>query len=188
MRIYLLILALCFQNFTFAQVDDDLQILNRLIEKSLQPIQDFLIYDSVKSVKLNFISSNHKLNDLVKINLLKTIDEDSNSVYSLDVFVKKWDVSYPELVSYSLFGEEKIKREISLEISYLFSKNGYKITSYDFVETFIDTLNLSQISELNSKFSSRLPDIPIYRRLIEPVIISAVTGAIIYLFFITRSK
>jgi uncharacterized membrane protein YraQ (UPF0718 family) len=48
MRIYLLILALCFQNFTFAQVDDDLQILNRLIEKSLQPIQDFFIYDSVK--------------------------------------------------------------------------------------------------------------------------------------------
>lgn len=188
MKKYFLILALCFQSFSFAQVSDDLHILNRLVEKSLQPVQDFLLSDSVKSINLNFIDSDRQLNDLIRINFLKTLVEDPNSIYSLDVLVKKNEVKFPEVVSYPLFGEEKIKREISLDISYLISKNGLKVKSFDFNETNVDTIQLSRIRQGETKFFSELPEIPVYRRLVEPAIISAATGAIVYLFFITRSK
>ncbi|MGB9663808.1 MAG: hypothetical protein ACPL25_02645 [Ignavibacteria bacterium] len=188
MKRYFLIIILCLQNFSFAQVNDDFKILNQFVEESLQPVQDFLLSDSVKSIRINFIESNRLIDDLIRINFLKILNEDTNSFYSLDVLVKKKEVTYPEIVSYPLFGEEKIKREIRLEISYLISKNGFKVKSFDFNKTNIDTVQLSQILQMEPKLVSELPEIPFYRRLIEPAIISAVTGAIVYLFFITRSK
>lgn len=92
------------------------------------------------------------------------------------------------MVSYPLFGEEKIERVTSLEVSYLFSKSGLKIRNFDFVETVTDTIKLSQVSDFFSKTTSKMPEVPVYRRLIEPALISVATGIIVYLFFITRSK
>jgi len=63
-----------------------------------------------------------------------------------------------------------------------------KIKKFDFNETISDTINLSQISGESFNLKSKLPKIPLYRRLIEPAVISAATGVIVYLFFITRSK
>jgi hypothetical protein len=188
MKIYFLLIFFLLKNFVFAQVNDDFQVLNRLIEKSLIPVQDFFIADSIKSAKVQVYSSEPKLNDLIRFHLLKNIDEEPNSIYSIEILVNKYEVVLPEVVSYPLFGEEKIQRKSSLDVSYLISKNGVKIKNFNFSETITDTLTISQISDEISPKSLKLPQVPFYRKIIEPAVISIATGIIVYLFFITRSK
>ena len=186
---YFLILVFLLTSLSVAQSNDEFQILNRLVEKSLMPVQDFFISDTIKNLRVNFISSGEKnLVDLIRIKILKNIEEDTNSIYSLDILVNKSEIVFPRVVSYPLFGEEKIERVTSLEVSYLFSKSGLKIRNFDFVETVTDTIKLSQVSDFFSKTTSKMPEVPVYRRLIEPALISVATGIIVYLFFITRSK
>lgn len=188
MRLYLFAIFFLLTKICFAQSNNDLEILNRLVDKSLMPIQDFFVADSINKIKINIISKDKTLSDLIKIKLLKSVDEDTNSNFSLDILVEKNEVKFPEVVSFPLFGEEKIKRETTLEMHSIISKNGLKIKKFDFNETISDTINLSQISGESFNLKSKLPKIPLYRRLIEPAVISAATGVIVYLFFITRSK
>lgn len=188
MRFYLIVLVLFVKNLCFTQGTDDFQILNRLVDKSLMPIQDFFVSDSIKSIKIKIIAHEKDLSDLIRIKLLRIVEEDTNSVYSMDVLVEKAEIKYPEIVSFPLFGEERVKRETALKMFSVISKSNMKIREFDFDETISDTVKLSQISTVNRSLKHELPEVPIYRRLVEPALISAATGIIVYLFFITRSK
>ncbi len=161
-----------------------------MIENSFIPVQDFLFRDSIKSVRLKFISDNEKINSLVKSKILSNFVESSTSEYSLEIIVNNFDTRFPSIVSFPLFDEEKIKREIELNLSFTLSKDGLSIFYHAFKDVYSDTVSVSdlKLNMLASDVSKKIPTVPIWRRLVEPAIISTISGVIVYLFFTVRSK
>lgn len=168
----------------------EVEILNRIIENSFSPVQDFFLKDSINEVKLKFIVDEERIIPLIRSKILSSVKENSLSKNVLEVIVNKYEIRYPVIISFPLFGEEKLKREIELNLTYNLFEND--ITSFSHNSTFVytDTIPISSIV-LNGKDSTvynSIPSIPFWRRLVEPAIISSVTGLIIYLFFTVRSK
>lgn len=190
MKFYLVIALLILFNKINAQEVKEFTILNRLVEKSLQPVQNFFISNSIDTISINFISADDKINNLIRANILRSINENPLSSYNLLILVNEYGTEYPRLVSFPLFGDEMYLREIKLNVNYFVQKNGNKIKSFDSFEVYSDTIKLSQIksNELEGKEAPKLPEVSILRRLVEPAVITTATGLIVYLFFIIRSK
>lgn len=183
-------LIFSFFNLLNGQVKSEIEILNRMIDNSFKPVQDFLLSDTVKSVRLKFISDNEKINSLVKSKILSNFQENFTSQYLLEIIVNNFDTRFPSIVSFPLFGEEKINREITLALSYNLSKDGLSVFYHSSKENYNDTISVSDLrfSIYDTDVSKRIPTVPIWRSLVEPAIIITVSGVIVYLFFTVRSK
>lgn len=183
--------TLIFLNGLIGQTKSELQILNRLIDSSLIPIQDFFVKESVNFLSFNIISESELIESIIRAKILSLTSENSSSEKKLEVIVNKFGIAYPFIASYPLFGEEKVRREISLNISYTLIEGDKVIFNSKFDNVYTDTVSISDIKfDLTDKTKSNgtIPQVPIWRSLIEPAIISSLTGLIIYLFFNVRSK
>lgn len=172
------------------QTQNEIEILNRMIDNSFLPIQDFIVRDSIKSVKLKIVSDNDKITALLRAKIFQMVEENNNSNYQLELVVGKCETKYPEIVSIPLFGEENVKREIKLEIFFDLMKNEDFIFQHHYNEVYSDTIPISAIklNQKNAHSSDEIPSVPLWRSLVEPAIVSTMTGLIVYLFFIVRSK
>lgn len=188
MRFYL-IFFIAFYSLLFSQSENELVILNRMIEKSFYPIQDFLLSASVESIKTRFVSTDENIFPLIKASILSKF-KSSVSDITLEIVVKKSEIRYPEIVSFPLFGEENLKRVIELDLAYLVIKDEKTIYQHNFYETYVDTISISELTDYQKfqRKKANIPEVSFWRRAVEPTIITSITGAIVYLFFSVRSR
>lgn len=185
-----LILLIAFYTLLFSQPENEIVILNRMIEKSFYPVQDFLLSESIRSIKTQILSGDEQISTLIKSNILSKFEESSLSEFKLEVVVRKSELRYPEIVSFPLFGEERLKREIELDVTYAISNEEKTIFQHNFYETFVDTITISELNEFQKfqRKKANIPEVSFWRRAVEPTIITSITGAIVYLFFSVRSR
>jgi len=174
----------------FGQYKSDFEILNRMIDSSFSPVQDFLLKSSINDLSVQVFGNDEKASALIYSKILSKVKENQSSQINLEATVIKSEVRYPEIVSYPLFGEEKLKREIETEIVYIVRNDGRILFNSNFHQTYSDTVPISylQLKSENSVDSNKIPSSPVWRNLVEPAVISSITGIIIYLFFVIRSK
>lgn len=189
MRFYL-IFYIAFYSLLFSQSENELVILNRMIERSFYPIQDFLLSASIESIKTRFVSTDENISPLIKASILSKFEESSVSDITLEVVVRKSEIRYPEIVSFPLFGEENLKRVIELDLAYLVIKDEKTIFQHNFYETYVDTISISELNDYQKfqRKKANIPEVGFWRRAVEPTIITSITGAIVYLFFSVRSR
>ncbi len=147
--------------------------------------------NSIKTIHLKFFSENETINSLIRSKIYNWVQEDSLRENLCDIVLNKFDVRYPEIVSFPLFGSEKLKREIELDISFNLVKNDFVVFNHRIKEIYSDTVSVEELIRkgiLKPDDGINIPKIPVWRSLIEPAIISSTTGLIVYLFFTVRSK
>ncbi len=178
-------------NLLFGQSQKDLEIINNLISQSAISFINKSQIDSIENLSLNVLTNNEILKVLFINHFREKITSNENfAKYRLDIVVNKFEVNYPEVVSYPLFGKERIKRNYELDASYIL-REGEKVLLIENSQlSHTDTVNLEDLSDKlgDDDFQKKLPKVSIYRRIVEPTLITAITGTIVYLFFITRSK
>ncbi|MCX8057158.1 MAG: hypothetical protein N3F03_06075 [Ignavibacteria bacterium] len=143
--------------------------------------------NSISSIQLKIFPDDSKLAPIIKSNLLSKINVDASSKNKLEVIIKDFNLEYPEIVSFPIFSEEKLKRKISVNLTYIVYTNGEIIFNNNFQEVYSDTIPISTIN-FEAQSTEKLPSISFWRKLVEPAIVTSVTGLIIYLFFTVRSK
>ncbi len=173
-----------------SQPANNIEILNKLVEASFLPVKEILDKNAISSCKLNILIDEPIIRDLVRTSLYQSLTYDSTSLYLIDVIQKKYIFHYPEIISFPIFGSPKYRREIQLNLTYLISRQNDLIYKYTFNETYSDTVDSDYFDNIMTKLESQtnLPKIPLLRALVEPTIITGLTGIIVYLFFTVRSK
>ncbi len=84
------------------QTKSEIEILNRMIDSSFFPVQDFLLQDSISNVSIEITSDDDKISSLIKSKILSKVSENQSSRYQLEVVVSKSEIRYPEIVSFPL--------------------------------------------------------------------------------------
>lgn len=111
----------------------------------------------------------------------------------LDVQPSRADVVYEKTFQEGLFDEKKAVRVISVEFSAKVVKKpeGNVVFAGVRKEQFRDTVHLSSIDRLESPIlkatQASLPSGSLFDRFVEPLVVLAATGVVIYLFFTVRS-
>lgn len=175
----------------WTQPRQDVEIINNLINQSTSAFIKKNQIDSIENLKLNVLTDN----EILKVLFISHFREKMKSAeipskHYLDIVVNKFEVNYPEVVAYPLFGEERIKRNYELDAIYIL-REGEKVLMIESSQmSYTDTVNIQDLSDKlgDDDFQKKLPKVSIYRRIVEPTLITAITGTIVYLFFITRSK
>lgn len=178
-------------NLLFSQSQQDIGIINNLISRSATSFLNKLQIDSVENLRLNVLTNSEILKVLFINHFREKVTSDENfTKYKLDIVVNKFEVNYPEIVSYPLFGKERIKRNFDLDVSYILRENEKVLMIENSQISYTDTVNMQDISDKlgDDDFQKKVPKVSIYRRMVEPTLVTVITGTIVYLFFITRSK
>lgn len=136
---------------------------------------------------------NDKIRNLVyqKLEKFKNITVNSSEEYLLTVTFIDYKEKFPEIISYPLFGSKKYKRETYIDMAYSLENLTHKELVFfkDYRNIMIDTLSEEDIfNSTQSIPKNSLPDVPLWRNILEPSLISAITGLFVYLFFIVRSR
>lgn len=136
---------------------------------------------------------NDKIRNLVyqKLEKFKNITVNSSEEYLLTVTFIDYKEKFPEIISYPLFGSKKYKRETYIDMAYSLESltNRELVFFKDYRNIMIDTLSEEDIfNSTQSIPKNSLPDVPLWRNILEPSLISAITGLFVYLFFIVRSR
>ncbi|MCX8057405.1 MAG: hypothetical protein N3F03_07350, partial [Ignavibacteria bacterium] len=101
--------------------------------------------NSISSIQLKIFPDDSKLAPIIKSNLLSKINVDAFSKNKLEVIIKDFNLEYPEIVSFPIFSEEKLKRKISVTLTYIVYTNGEIIFNNNFQEVYSDTIPISTI-------------------------------------------
>lgn len=174
----------------------NLELFQKLINRSVQKVDSVFNKNNSKLRLIIFSSSSlEKLKPIVRQSFVDSgfeITEDNKNAQSLIYVLKDANVEYQNILSGNFFGDNLLKRSILLEGSFLFLNNGITQEPYDFSINNIDTVNYDNVSSLENKLfpftQGKIPDIPILRNLIQPVIIVGTLVATVILFFTIRSK
>lgn len=186
--IFLLIIQV---NLILGQPRQEIEIINNLINQSSFAFIKKMQIDSIENLRLNVFTDNEILKVLFINHFREKIkSSEITPKYKLDIIINKFEVSYPEIVSYPLFGKERLKRNYELDASYILRDDEKVLMIENSQLSYSDTVNMQELSDKleDDNFLKKLPKVSIYRRMVEPALITAITGSIVYLFFITRSK
>lgn len=173
--------------------------LNAQSNKILNLLNDaFYPLDSLLSLKpIAFRSKvfceNDKIRNLVykRLEKLKNFTVNSSEEYLLTVTFIDYKEKFPEIISYPLFGSKKYKREIYIDMAYSLENltNQELVFFRNYRNIMIDTLSEEDIfNSTQSIPKNSLPDVPLWRNILEPSLISAISGLFVFLFFIVRSR
>lgn len=173
--------------------------LNAQSNKILNLLNDaFYPLDSLLSLKpIAFRSKvfceNDKIRNLVykRLEKLKNFTVNSSEEYLLTVTFIDYKEKFPEIISYPLFGSKKYKREIYIDMAYSLENltNRELVFFRNYRNIMIDTLSEEDIfNSTQSIPKNSLPDVPLWRNILEPSLISAISGLFVFLFFIVRSR
>lgn len=136
---------------------------------------------------------NDKIRNLVyqKVEKFKNITVNSSEEYLLTVTFIDYKEKFPELISYPLFGSKKYKRETYIDMAYSLENltNKELVFFKSYRNIMLDTLSEEDVfNSTQSIPKNSLPDVPLWRNILEPSLITAITGLFVYLFFIVRSR
>lgn len=174
-------------------------VLNAQSNKILNLLNDaFYPLDSLLSLKpIAFRSKvfceNDKIRNLAyqRLEKLKNFTVNSSEEYLLTVTFIDYKEKFPEIISYPLFGSKKYKRETYIDMAYSLENltNQELVFFRNYRNIMIDTLSEEDIfNSTQSIPKNSLPDVPLWRNILEPSLISAITGLFVFLFFIVRSR
>lgn len=173
--------------------------LNAQSNKILNLLNDaFYPLDSLLSLKpIAFRSKvfceDDKIRNLVyqRLEKLKNFTVNSSEEYLLTVTFIDYKEKFPEIISYPLFGSKKYKRETYIDMAYSLENltNQELVFFRNYRNIMIDTLSEEDIfNSTQSIPKNSLPDVPLWRNILEPSLISAISGLFVFLFFIVRSR
>jgi len=180
---------------TLAQVTTNFEIVETLLVKSINGINDDFTNESNKKIKLDFVVPNDY--SVLKNKLIEELQKkgfyisDKNK-YGLNYTVNEIKIHYIEIFRDGILGEYLVSREVKLNGSYYIkNKNEFgKVNSFSFTSS--DTVKYNDISKLEniaySFTSSPLPNEPFFSSIVEPVIAIGTAAVAVYLFFNIRSK
>lgn len=125
-------------------------------------------------------------------NSIEILRNEDESELNLFASLKDVMVQYPKIISYPLFGDQEILRIIQVKGELILRDSNKVLLAEKFSELNTDTVNSKTIASIESNsiksLRTDLPEIPIWRSLLEPASVAVVSTAIIYLFFSIRSK
>lgn len=163
-----------------------------LLNDAFYPL-DSLLSSNPIVFRSKVFCENDKIRNLVyqKLEKFKNITVNSSEEYLLTVTFIDYKEKFPEIISYPLFGSKKYKRETYIDMAYSLENltNRELVFFKDYINIMIDTLSEEDIfNSTQSIPTNSLPDVPLWRNILEPSLISAITGLFVYLFFIVRSR
>jgi len=190
---YLILLGFIFVNYSVLFSQTNLEICSQLINQSVKSI-DSLLNKNDDSIKLDIIlpSSYEELRPFIVNSFLSngfSLLKDSSNV-NLIYALTDINVSYSNINQFSFFSDDELIREISISGSTIFVNKSQQ--PYKFYYNYSDTVKYIDIESLenkNLKFTQgKIPEQPILKNLIQPVIIVGVLISTVILFFTVRSR
>ncbi len=195
-RIFILIFLLL-PPFVFGQNKNNLNIFKELVDSSVTSFVGYLPSGEKQiNLKLELGSSysffrNRILSDLTekgfKINVYPSIKENAAKV---NYVIEEMNVSYSDIDRDGLFGEFLMPRKLSLRGNFSIDKEN--IFTKNFNYTFLDTVNVKAVNELENESypftKGEVPTEPFFSSITEPVIAISSAAVAIILFFTIRSK
>jgi hypothetical protein len=173
------------------------EVVNKLLSDAFIPIVNFS-FEGSNSVSIDVednvyrkIAEMNLIQLCAKKKLYTTIGNHFEK-YLINATVNAIETAYPKTISYPLFGDKKLEREIRVRGSYFLKKDSVIVTLEEFDRSAKDTISSSQLDRIESTeyffLRAELPAENFFRALIEPSLIAAISAAVIYLFFSVRSK
>ncbi|MEG8946147.1 hypothetical protein [Rosettibacter firmus] len=171
----------------------NLDIYQKLISQSIKQI-DSLVSEKVVNLEIILPSSYLSLKPYI-INSFSNngfiITDNSNSnflIYSLNDL----SVDYQNLESKNFFGDDKLIRKVSIGGQLIYISNNVLNNSFSIKQNYVDTIKLSDLEYFENKLypftQGKIPEQPLLKNLIQPVIIVGVLISTVILFFTVRSK
>lgn len=124
----------------------------------------------------------------------KTIYENSATPETtLELSVQESSVFFGELFTETFLGRKKVERKVCLTVHATLSSpvDGKILFSNQFSETKIDTVNFTDIDQINNNSLPmtryQKPELSFFDSVLEPAIVIFSTGVAVYLFFTIRS-
>ncbi|GEM_PF-5634428 len=192
-KIYILIISYLFilsglslraQSFFYKTIDS-------LVNDAFVDLNEYCLSNQINSFTLNITSSNEILRNLIinKLGNLYQISFSDSNFYKLVIFNSSFYTTVRRIISFPLFGEKVFEVEHILELEYnlLDFSNNNLLKSQSKRLTKVDTMSLTSIQREKLDYSNSVK-LPVYREVLEPAIITSVTGLMVYLLFIIRSK
>lgn len=109
---------------------------------------------------------------------------------SLSFRIIKLSLEYPEVKRKKFLGRSWVRREVQVLLSFILSDNlGEVLWSKKGEGKDSDLVKMDQLEALNNKHYTFLsPEVPesSWGKLVEPAVVTAVVGALVYLFFANR--
>ncbi len=165
-------------------------IISKIIVQKLQHCPSILL--KVSTDTFTSFYRQQFINRLTSKNI--TVFENNTTPETiLELSVQESSVFFGELFTESFLGKKKVKRTIRLTINATFSTpaDGKILWSDQYSESVIDTVNFSNIEQINNSTipltSFRRPEISFFDSVLEPAIVIFSTGVAVYLFFTIRS-
>ncbi len=124
----------------------------------------------------------------------KTIFENNATTETtLELSVQESSVLFGELFTESFLGRKKVERKVllTLNVTLTSSSDGKIIFSNQVSESIVDTLNFTDIDQINNNSLPmtryQKPELSFFDSVLEPAIVIFSTGVAVYLFFTIRS-
>lgn len=179
------------------QSKSNLNIFNELVDSSVVSLINNLETSGNEiNLKLELGNSyslfqNRILYDLkeneIKVNLFPQRKE---NIYNINFAIEEMEVNYYDIERESLFGEFLMPREVTLKGNFSISRENIFTKNYNY--TFLDTVNVKAVSELENPSypftKGEMPSEPFFSSITEPVIAISSAAVAVILFFTIRSK
>ncbi|MEJ5351129.1 MAG: hypothetical protein WHS65_06025 [Melioribacteraceae bacterium] len=189
---YLILCSLIFINYSITFSQTNYNVCCQLINQSVKGI-DSLLDKNDDKIKLEIIipSAYEELKPCIVNSFLNNgfnLLQDSSKV-NLIYALTDITVNYHNINQINFFTDDKLVREISLAGYSFFSKSE---KPNRFFYKYSDTVKFSDVESLENKAltftQGKIPEQPVLKNLIQPVIIVGVLISTVILFFTVRSK
>lgn len=204
-----LVFSFCFSQITFGQTEKESKSNEIFLRESIQELLRKTFTDFPQgSPELIFIDpeSDNPANWLVEEELTSYLtakgfsmalaqgkfkSEKTKNCWDLFYRIIQLKLTYPQVKSKGLFGKKLVTRESELNLSFrLIDKNSGKILwTKRKNHSSSDVISKNRISLLkNEQYPFLSPELPQgnTRKYIEPTLVAAVVGSLVYLFFASR--
>gem|GEM_PF-333068 len=194
---FIVLFMFVFVSSSIAQTPTNLEWFSSLIDSAVTLISAKLPLDSGE-IFFNTNATNpfpffdNKILQILKRNNIPVTLNPQNAKNSLRIVIEKAGVKYSDSFRDGLFGEDKVKRELTLKGNYVIAINGSLKSADNFsfaVQDTVSRLVIKEIEEPALPFTkAEMPPEPFFANLLEPVVALGSAAIVVYLFFSVRSK
>lgn len=188
---HIVVFVFIFSSDLFSQTN--LDIYQKLISQSIKQI-DSLVNNKIINLEIILPSSYLSLKPYIASTfsdngfILSDNPKGNFLIYSLTDL----SVDYQNLESINFFDDDKLIRKISIGGQLIFISDNLLSKSFSIKQNYVDTIKLSDLESLENKLypftQGKIPEQPLLKNLIQPVIIIGVLISTVILFFTVRSR